>query len=111
MEHSNDQATKEERAPLLMNEAVEHTSDYARRGRLFKSLSQEQLAQQWCAAYREMADNPLDSYKRDVETDLASEFGLRGIECPFDLVREEHERFISFVEHWIKEKQEDDPGD
>jgi hypothetical protein len=45
---------------FLMNEAVEHASDYARRGRLFKSLSQEQLAQQWCAAFREMADNPPD---------------------------------------------------
>jgi hypothetical protein len=64
-----------------------------------------------CVAYREMADNPPDPHKRAIASDLASEFGIRGIECPFDLVRQEHERFTSFVDHWIKQKQEDDPGD
>ena len=96
---------------FLMNEAVEHASDYARRDRLFKSLSQEQLAHQWCAAFREMADNPPDPHKRAAERDLASEFEFRGIERPFDLVREEFEKLKSFADQMIKQKQEDDPGD
>jgi len=43
--------------------------------------------------------------------DLASEFEFRGIERPFDLVREEFEKLKSFVDQMIKQKQEDDPGD
>jgi len=64
-----------------------------------------------CVAYREMADNPPDPHKRAAERDLASEFEFRGIERPFDLVREEFEKLKSFVDQMIKQKQEDDPGD
>jgi hypothetical protein len=96
---------------FLLSSAMNHAADYAQRGRLFAVLSQEQLTEKWIAAFREMARDPLDSTKRAYETELASEFELRNLERPFDLVREETKKYMSAVDRAIEQKKKEDPAD
>ena len=96
---------------FVKNGAVNRAADYAQRGRIFQALSLDQLAEKWCASFRDMAADPFDPDKNAVEGDLSSEFVLRGIEPPFDSVREELDRYTSTVSRAFEQKQKADPQD
>jgi hypothetical protein len=91
---------------FVMSSALARAAEYAQRGRFFASVSQEQLVEKWCAAFRDL----FDPHKRALENDLASEFELRGIERPFDLVRDEIEVFTSAVTSADRAEAKGRPG-
>jgi hypothetical protein len=80
---------------FLASKAIDHTSDYVQRGRALSALSEEQVTQSWQSLWNELRADPLDQKKRDMESDFASEFKLRGKEPPWDLVRKQVMSFLA----------------
>jgi hypothetical protein len=59
-------------------------ADYAARGRRFEGLSDAKLLQVWTAAYDKMEDGPPDDVAQEALTfDLDAEYGIRGMEPPY----------------------------
>jgi hypothetical protein len=57
----------------------------------------------------DMGHDPAHPEKRALEDDLASEFTLRGIERPFDLVKDDIDRYRFAVDGVIEQMRKDDP--
>jgi len=76
---------------------VEDTADYIKRGQVYRSLSVEELTTQWIAAYKTMANNPLDTKSLRIAKAFASEFELRKFEIPYQLVKDDAERYIAAI--------------
>lgn len=70
----------------IKSNAVDATADYATRGRKHAGLSDSDLKAQWVTAFRNLADNFRNAESWQAESDLTSEFSLRGQDAPFDEV-------------------------
>jgi hypothetical protein len=68
---------------VLMNE----TRAYIERGRVFKSLSAEKVLDTWIAMFERWFGERTDRNGRDMD-DAAAEIRLRGLEMPYDRVKE-----------------------
>ena len=64
---------------FLASQQTDDAADYASRGRVFKRLTDQQLAEKWVNTFRDMADTPNDQALRALEIDVRSEFRLRNI--------------------------------
>ena len=76
---------------------IEDAANYIKRGQLYKSLSVEELTDQWIAAYKNMANNPLDVKPLSIVKDFASEFELRKLDIPYHLIKDDAERYIAAI--------------
>jgi hypothetical protein len=92
---------------FLASRALDNQADYVARGRAQKDLSEKELTEKWVQAFRRMADDPRNRESRVFECDLESEFRLRHKEPPYELVREERERYKSAALAAIKEITQD----
>ena len=95
---------------FVTSSAIDNIAAYAARGRAYRDLSEEQLIEQWCVAFEAMAVRPLDPATIGGETDLASEFALRGIERPWALVSEAVNRYFENSEREIAAGEKTNPG-
>jgi hypothetical protein len=80
---------------LLASKAVDQIADYNQRGRSYKALPNEGLVQLWQSIWNELAVEPLNENKRDVQADISAEFMLRGLEPPWDLVADQVEIYLA----------------
>jgi hypothetical protein len=80
---------------LLASKAVDQIADYNQRGRSYKALPNEGLVQSWRSIWNELAVEPLNENKRDVQADISAEFMLRGLEPPWDLVADQVEIYLA----------------
>ena len=94
---------------FLANEQVDQIADYASRGRLYKRLTDGELAEKWIHAFRLFADAPSDERRRAIEIDLKAEFQLRNIEPPYDQVRSEINRIVDSMSSGFEAMKRDDP--
>jgi hypothetical protein len=88
---------------------ADRLADYANRGRKHQHLADDELTAGWISAFRNMADDIRDYERRAKEEDLKSEILLRKREPPYDLVREEFERFIAETDRAIEDLKSEDP--
>ncbi|WP_314961460.1 hypothetical protein [Bradyrhizobium cosmicum] len=91
MNADDDEGTKEVIA-WMDSESVDAVADYAQRGRRLVGLSEEDLITSWRMAFKAWADAFFDEQLRRVESDYLSEFQLRGIEPPYEQVRDDMHR-------------------
>ena len=87
----------------ISSQAAARSSDYAARGRKHQHLGTDQVVDAWIGAFRSMASNVRDQKMRAIEEDLKAELLLRGIEPPYDMVREAFELFIAEADRAIAE--------
>src|SRR3981189_1465250 len=99
-------AKKADRAEIeafVGSDALDRATGYGRRGRVYQSLLLDELKEKWRVAFQALADDPAHPEKRAPEDDLASEFTLRGIERPFDLVKDDIDRYRFAVDGVIEQ--------
>ncbi|OMI05515.1 hypothetical protein BSN85_24800 [Bradyrhizobium brasilense] len=84
------------------SEEVDRTADYASRGRKHAGLSDDELKSQWVDAYRSLASDFINSEWWQIEGDFHSELLLRGIEAPFDLVKDDMRRLADGLDAAIQ---------
>jgi hypothetical protein len=94
----------------LASSGADKLSDYAARGRKYRHLSAEDLTIAWKTAFRAMAGDVRSYERRAVEEDLKSEFLLRKIEPPYDLIREDMDRYAAEANRAIQELKDEDPA-
>jgi hypothetical protein len=68
----------------MADAAAKGLEDYLRRGRQHESLEQGSLVEMFVASLKDMAAHPGDRARSGRFSDLEAEFGLRGIEPPYD---------------------------
>lgn len=102
-------STKADVLGLLASESADHLADYISRGRKHQSLSDLELTDAWKRAFKIMGDNVREYDLRRAEEDLKQEFLARGTEPPYELIKEEMERFVSQVDLAMKEMETNDP--
>ena len=94
---------------MMQAETVDAAADYVRRGRAFRGLTDADLAGAWVAAFKAYSHNPAAAPFRLAFKDLGAEHDLRQIDPPFDLVREDLERFRAAAQQ-VFEQLIADPG-
>jgi hypothetical protein len=99
--------TNAELHDLLQSDAMDRTADYCRRGRAYGTLSAEELLEKFIAAFNAMADQPTDPDRRARESDLSSEFRLRGMEPPYELA--DQDRYNAAAEEAFARMRTEEP--
>jgi CRISPR/Cas system CSM-associated protein Csm2 small subunit len=94
----------------LASKGSDRLADYATRGRKHQNLTIEELTAAWVHAFRSMVDNVRDPERRAVEEDFTSELLLRKSEPPYQLVREEFERFTAECDRAMRDLETEDPS-
>lgn len=94
----------------LVSDQANKAADYAARGRKHQQLTMDELVGAWVQAFRSSAAEFGDGDRRSTEDDLRSEFSLRNIEPPYDLVKDDFERLVSSAADTIERLQAEDPG-
>jgi hypothetical protein len=92
---------------LLESDAMNKLAAYAERGRSHRNLSEQQLTDAWKQAFKNVANDPHIYEARAAENDLASEFQLRGLDPPYDEVKDDVQRFMSAAEAVAEELKKD----
>jgi hypothetical protein len=92
---------------LLESDAMNMLAAYAARGRSHRTLSEGQLTNAWKQAFKNVANDSHLYEARAAEFDLASEFKLRGLEPPYDQVKDDVERFMSATEAAAEQLRKD----
>lgn len=81
----DDAETQKAAAHFAMADATaKGLEDYLRRGRHYERVEQGALAEMFVASLQNMAAHPGDRERSAEFSDLEAEFGLRGIEAPYD---------------------------
>ena len=75
---------------FLQHELMEEAAAYLRRGRRFATLPSDELRARWVAAFKELRTRGSEACKQEI-SDLEAELRMRGIDPPFDAVRDELE--------------------
>jgi hypothetical protein len=94
----------------LASTGSDRAADYAARGRKHQNLTSEELTAGWVHAFRRMADDVRDFERRAIHEDFKSEFSLRGSEPPYDLIREDFDRFIAECDRAIRDLETEEPS-
>jgi hypothetical protein len=102
--------TRKDVESWITSQATDKVADYAARGRKHQHLTDEVLTAVWRDAFRLMADDVRDYDRRAAEDDFKAEFVLRKKEPPYDLIREDFERYIAETDRAIAELEADDPA-
>ena len=64
---------------LLASNAVDQIAEYTHRGRKYQGVSEADLHRLWQSIWRAMANQPGNLSNQSVQTDLVSEYSLRGL--------------------------------
>jgi hypothetical protein len=78
----------------MESNSVDHIADYVARGRRYLGLQDDELLNQWKDAVRLMATDPVQLEHRALCSDLGDEIKLRGMEQPYDEVKEIFEVYM-----------------
>jgi hypothetical protein len=97
---SEDESEKEVRA-WIGSELVDSVADYAKRGREYSTLSDLELSSAWVRAFSGWAHDIQNREIRRKQADYGAEFILRGMEPPFDLVRDEQDLLRIGLTRWM----------
>jgi hypothetical protein len=73
---------------FLQNRSTEQSQDYVARGRRFSGFDVKQLNQDWIMATRSWLARKAQTIEQRMD-DLASELRLRGLQPPYDAVKQE----------------------
>ena len=92
---------------LLESDAMNKLAAYAAGGRSHKNLSEQQLTDAWKQAFKNVANDPRVYEARAAENDLACEFKLRGLDPPYDQVKDDVERYMSAAETAAEDLRKD----
>src|SRR3979409_366031 len=98
MARSPDPQFEADMMALLESDAMNKLAAYAARGRSHRNLSERQLTDAWKRAFKNVANDPRIYEARAAENDLASEFQPRGLDPPYDEVKDDVQRFMSVAE-------------
>jgi hypothetical protein len=88
---------------------MQQVRDYSSRGRSLESTPVAQLQGEWVALMRAWVTNPHE-FRNPKRADIESEFTLRGLEPPYEMVVDEFEavtRFISDAMENMDEAEKD----
>lgn len=102
-----DRPSKADIMALLESDAMNKLAAYAARGRSHRTLSEQQLTDAWKQAFKNVANDPHIYEARAAENDLASEFQLRGLDPPYDEVKDDVQRFMSAAEAVAEDLRKD----
>jgi hypothetical protein len=84
----------------IESESVDDIAEYAARGRKFANLSDVELSEAWVRALKQSAKNFQNTRLRDIHSDYTSEFRLRRLEPPYDLVSDDLNKMTDAVKKW-----------
>lgn len=76
----------------VQSESMDEIAGYASRGRKYAELSNDEAVSQWVQAFRSLANDFVKSPWWHIQSDLTSELSLRGLEPPYEMVREDIEK-------------------
>jgi hypothetical protein len=85
----------------IESESVDDIAEYAARGRKFADLSDANLSEAWVRALKKSAKNFQNTRLRDTHSDYTSEFRLRRLEPPYDLVSDDLNKMTDAVRKWV----------
>ena len=85
----------------IESESVDDIAEYAARGRKFADLSDANLSEAWVRALKKSAKNFQNTRLRDTHSDYTSEFRLRRLEPPYDLVSDDLNKMTDAVKKWV----------
>ena len=91
-------------------EATDRIAEYATRGRKHQHLTDEMLVAQWRESFRLMAEDVRDWDRRAIEDDYKAEFVLRGREPPYELIKDDFDRYIAETDLALAQLKAEDPG-
>jgi hypothetical protein len=94
---------------FLACQEMDRAAEYLSRGRIYRGLTDEQLADEWIAAFKGMAEIPADQSRKAIEDELRAEFKLRKVKPPFRKVKSDLDRLTSSIASSIEAMQRDDP--
>src|SRR3981081_3517438 len=109
MARSPDPQFEADMMALLESDAMNKLAAYAARGRSHRNLSEQQLTDAWKQAFKNLASDPRVYEARAAENDLASEFNLRGLDPPYDQVKDDVERYMSAAATAAEDLRKDAP--
>jgi hypothetical protein len=89
------------------SEMADAAADYAARGRKFADLSVTELSNAWVQAFKACANSIHDHNLRSTQSDYASEFQLRGLVPPQELVQDDVETLTDNIKKWIESLTQD----
>ncbi len=93
----------------LASSQSDDAANYASRGRIYGGLSNEKLSAHWVESFRKIASDIGNLNARAVNADLKSEFDLRSMEPPYDLVRDEFDAIMTAAAAVLDELRDEDP--
>ncbi|PVE24311.1 hypothetical protein DC522_11625 [Microvirga sp. KLBC 81] len=80
---------------------MQQVRDYASRGRSLEKTSIERLQGEWIALVRAWVTNPHE-HSNPQRADIEAEFTLRGLEPPYEMVKDEFEAIIGFASNTME---------
>jgi len=86
----------------LQSEDMNATADYVRRGRQFENLPLSDLIAQWAVTFKDPDEYMRSREHRALSSDYMSEFRLRKIDPPMDLVRADFAKIQKAIKKWMK---------
>jgi hypothetical protein len=92
----------------IESESVDDIAEYAARGRKFADLSDAELSEAWVRALKQYAKNFQNTRLRDTHSDYTSEFRLRRLEPPYDLVSGDLNKMTNAVKKWAASLSEEE---
>jgi hypothetical protein len=99
---SSDKDESDEEVRSWVNSAsVDSAANYANRGRIFAYLSDQELSSAWVQTLKGWAVDIHNSELRAKSRDYDAEFSLRGMEPPYDLVKEAHDLLYTNLQKWM----------
>ena len=92
---------------FLAESGMERVRRYLVQGRRFEALNGADLRSEWIAAFKKIADSPVDPEFRKRVDDLQDEMELRKFNPPYDEVRKEFDVFIAHAAQAIQRLKAD----
>ena len=99
--HDDDGIVRQEIRGWIESDSADDVADYAARGRRFCELSNAELSAAWVRSFKAAANNFRNKDLRDVTSDYTSEFRIRSLQPPYDLVDDDLNVMAAAVKLWV----------
>jgi len=86
-----------------LDDAIDRTAHYARLGRRYRHLKNDELGRRWVEALGATVARPDDESARLLQEDLFAEHQLRRMKPPYEQVSAERERLVAEVVAKLRE--------
>ena len=86
----------------LRSQELDATADYVRRGRQFSGLALPDLTAQWAGTFKDGDEHIRSKELRNLSSDYASEFALRGTKPPMDLIQADFAKIQKAMKTMLK---------